>query len=216
MGTTRPSHAKAARLLAERDLVIAGLLEAVGPPRLAPPVESHFAALVRSVLYQQLAGAAAAAIHARLLDALDHQVTPEAFLALCPEALRAAGLSRNKALSLSDLAAKVNDGTIELEPRRLARESDEEVITRLCAVRGIGRWTAQMFLLFQLRRMDVWPTGDLGVRRGFGLAYGREMPSDKELEPLGEFARPYRSVLAWYCWRACEVLSQAGPSALTT
>lgn len=216
MGTTRPSHAKAARLLAERDPVIAGLLEAVGPPRLAPPVESHFAALLRSVLYQQLAGAAAAAIHGRLLNALDQQVTPEAVLALPPEALRAAGLSRNKALSLSDLAAKVHDGTVELAPARLARESDEEVIARLCAVRGIGRWTAQMFLLFQLRRMDVWPTGDLGVRRGFGLAYGQEMPSDKALEPLGEFARPYRSVLAWYCWRACEVFSGAGQSALTT
>ncbi|MDA8296154.1 MAG: DNA-3-methyladenine glycosylase 2 family protein [Actinomycetota bacterium] len=216
MGTTRPSHAQAARLLAERDPVIAGLLEAVGPPRLAPPVESHFAALLRSVLYQQLAGAAAAAIHGRLLDALAHTVTPEAFLALSPEALRAAGLSRNKARSLTDLAAKVHDGTVELAPRRLGRESDEEVIARLCAVRGIGRWTAQMFLLFQLRRMDVWPTGDLGVRRGFGLAYGQEMPSDKELEPLGEFARPYRSVLAWYCWRACEVFSGAGHSALTT
>jgi DNA-3-methyladenine glycosylase II len=157
------------------------------------------------VVYQQLAGAAAAAIHGRLVLALDGDISPAAFLALSAETLRAAGLSANKSASLRDLAAKVLDGTVVLNPRGLARESDEEVIARLSTVRGVGRWTAQMFLLFQLRRLDVWPAGDLGVRRGYGLAWGVPMPSERELGPLGEPLRPYRSVAAWYCWRACEL-----------
>jgi DNA-3-methyladenine glycosylase II len=160
---------------------------------------------VRSVVHQQLAGAAAVAIHGRLVLALDGDVTPAALLALSPETLRAAGLSANKSASLRDLATKVLDGTVVLAPRGLARESDEEVIARLSTVRGIGRWTAQMFLLFQLRRLDVWPAGDLGVRRGYGLAWKVPMPSERQLGLLGEPWRPYRSVAAWYCWRACEL-----------
>ena len=201
----RPSPAAAARELAGRDPVIATLVAAVGLPRLRRPNDSHFAALVRSVLYQQLAGAAAAAIHGRLVVALGGDVSPEPLLALAPETFRAVGLSANKAASLRDLAAKVLDGTVVLDPHGLARESDDEVVARLSTVRGIGRWTAEMFLLFQLRRLDVWPTGDLGVRRGYGLAWGVPMPSAKELEPLGDPYRPYRSVVAWYCWRACDI-----------
>jgi DNA-3-methyladenine glycosylase II len=199
------SHRAAAQELGRRDPVIGRLVEAVGPPTVRPSQQTHFGALVRSVVYQQLAGAAANAIHGRLVLALQGDVSPGALLALSPEALRAAGLSANKAASLRDLAAKVLDGTVVLNPRGLARESDEEVIARLSTVRGIGRWTAQMFLLFQLRRLDVWPTGDLGVRRGYGLAWGVPMPSERELGPLGEPLRPYRSVAAWYCWRACEL-----------
>ncbi|MCU1490165.1 MAG: DNA-3-methyladenine glycosylase [Acidimicrobiaceae bacterium] len=212
----RPTHAAAAKELAERDPILAALVEAVGVPRFRRPLESHFAALLRSVLYQQLAGAAAAAIHGRLLLAMGDEVSPEAFLAVSPERLREAGLSRNKAASLTDLATKVVDGTVVLDPRRLARESDDEVIDRLSAVRGIGRWTAQMFLMFQLRRLDVWPTGDLGVRKGFGLAWGIPMPTERELEPLGDAFRPYRSVAAWYCWRACDIYAGTSESALTT
>jgi DNA-3-methyladenine glycosylase II len=89
------------------------------------------------------------------------------------------------------------------------------VIARLSTVRGIGKWTAEMFLMFQLRRLDVWPTGDLGVRKGYGLAWGIPTPTAKELEPLGGPYRPYRSVLAWYCWRAAELYAGAGDSALT-
>ncbi len=211
-----PSHAAAARILGERDPVIAKLHAAVGPPRLRAPQESHFAALVRSVLYQQLAGSAAAAIHGRLVEAVGGQVVPERLLALPAGTLRTVGLSANKAASLVDLAAKVADGTVVLDPSGLAREGDDEVIARLTAVRGIGPWTAQMFLLFQLRRLDVWPTGDLGVRRGFGLAWGVPMPSAKELHPLGDPFAPYRSVVAWYCWRACELYAGSGASALTT
>jgi DNA-3-methyladenine glycosylase II len=201
------SHRTAAQELARRDPVLAELVHVVGPPKIRPSQQTHFGALVRSVVYQQLAGAAAAAIHGRLVLALDGDVSPAALLGLSAEALRAAGLSANKSASLRDLAAKVLDGTVVLAPRGLARESDEEVIARLSTVRGVGRWTAQMFLLFQLRRLDVWPAGDLGVRRGYGLAWGVPTPSERELGPLGEPLRPYRSVAAWYCWRACDLYS---------
>jgi len=204
----------AARQLAERDPVLARLVESVGPPRLRRALDSHFGALVRSVVYQQLAGKAAATIHGRLVAALDGDVSPEAVLALAPEQLRAAGLSGNKAASITDLATKVLDGTVVLDPAGIAGEDDDEVVARLTTVRGIGRWTAEMFLLFQLRRLDVWPTGDLGVRRGYGLAWGVPMPEPKELAVLGDPFRPYRSVVAWYCWRACELPGQA-PSPVT-
>jgi DNA-3-methyladenine glycosylase II len=209
------THADAARVLADRDPVIARLLAAAGPPRLRPPAESPFAALVRAVVYQQLAGAAATAIHGRLVAALHGEVAPAPLLALSDDELRAVGLSGNKVRSLRDLATKVLDGTVELSPRGLARQSDEEVVARLSTVRGIGAWTAQMFLLFQLRRLDIWPTGDLGVRRGFGLAWDRPMPTARELEPLGDPYRPYRSVVAWYCWRAAELYAGSADSALT-
>ena len=191
------------------------MVAAIGPPRLRPPQETAFAALVRAIVYQQLAGAAAAAIHGRLVTALGNEMEPQALIALSDDALRAAGLSANKTASLRDLAAKVLDGTVVLSPRGLSRESDEEVVARLSSVRGIGRWTAQMFLLFQLRRMDVWPTGDLGVRRGYGLAWHVPTPTARELQRLGDPYRPYRSVVAWYCWRAAELYAGAADSALT-
>src|ERR1700692_4568925 len=178
------SFAAAARILADRDPVIAGLLARTGPPRLSRPTETHFAALVRAIVYQQLAGRAAAAIHGRLIAALGGDVQPGPLIALSEEALRAAGLSRNKAASLRDLAMKVLDGTVVLSPRGLARQSNEEVAARLTAVRGIVPWTADIFLLFQLRRLDVWPAGDLGVRRGYGLAWNISMPSTRDLQPL--------------------------------
>jgi DNA-3-methyladenine glycosylase II len=211
----RVSHAEAADILATRDPVLAGLIAAGGPIRIGRRTGSHFAGLVEAIVYQQLAGAAARAIHGRLVAALDDDVEPEALLALSDEALRAAGLSANKARSLRDLATKVLDGTVVLSPRALSRQSDEEVIARLSTVRGIGPWTAQMFLMFRLRRLDVWPVADFGVRQGYGLAWKLPMPSARELEPLGEPYRPYRTVVAWYCWRAVELYAGAGESALT-
>jgi DNA-3-methyladenine glycosylase II len=207
--------AAAARILAGQDPVIARLLAETGPPKFGRPTESHFATLVRAVVYQQLAGRAAAAIHGRLITAMGGDVQPEPLLALSDEDLRAVGLSRAKVASLRDLAAKVLDGTVLLSPPRLARESDEEIIARLSTVRGIGRWTSEMFLLFQLRRLDVWPVGDLGIRHGYGLAWQVPTPTAKELQPLGDPYRPYRSVLAWYCWRAAELYGKAAASALT-
>jgi DNA-3-methyladenine glycosylase II len=205
----------AAAILAERDPVLHRLVAEVGPPKVRPPSETHFEALVRAVLYQQLAGPAAAAIHGRLIAALGDEVTPKRLLSLPPGTLRSVGLSANKAASLQDLSAKVLDGTVVLDPPGLRNENDAEVVARLTAVRGIGKWTAEMFLMFQLRRLDVWPTGDLGVRKGFGLAWEIPTPTAKQLDPLGDPFRPYRSVVAWYCWRAAEIYGGTADSALT-
>jgi 3-methyladenine DNA glycosylase/8-oxoguanine DNA glycosylase len=122
-------------------------------------------------------------------------------LALAPRKLRSAGLSRSKVLSIRDLAAKVADGEVPL--RSLGRLPDEEIVTRLSVVRGIGRWTAEMFLIFRLRRLDIWPVDDYGVRKGYSLAYGlRNLLTPKQLQDKGERYRPYRTVAAWYCWQA--------------
>jgi DNA-3-methyladenine glycosylase II len=203
------THRQAAKLLAERDPVMARLVADAGLPSFPAPTETHFETLVRAITYQQLAGAAARAIHGRLVAAVDGDVTAERLAALPDEALRAAGLSAAKTASLRDLSAKVLDGTVHLNPRELGRESDEEVAARLSSVRGIGKWTADMFLMFQLRRLDIWPTGDLGVRRGFGLAWSIPTPTARELDALGEPYHPYRSVVAWYCWRASEIYGAA-------
>jgi DNA-3-methyladenine glycosylase II len=211
----RVSHAEAADILAARDPVVASLIAAAGPIRIGRRTASHFAALVQAVVYQQLAGAAARAIHGRLVAALDDDVQPAALLALPDESLRTVGLSANKVRSLRDLATKVLEGTVVLSPRGLARQSDEEVTARLSTVRGIGPWTAQMFLMLQLRRLDIWPVGDYGVRHGYGLAWNVTTPTARELEPLGEPYRPYRTVVAWYCWRAVELYAGAAGSALT-
>ena len=197
----RISLSAAAAEVARRDRVMAQLIKRTGPFRLPRPSTDHFAALAESILYQQLAGAAAAAIHRRFVALFDGGLSPEAVLALSQRRLRTAGLSGSKAASIRDLAAKVADGTVPLD--HISRFSDEEIMTRLSVVRGIGRWTAEMFLIFQLRRLDVWPVDDYGVRKGYSLAYGlRELPTPKQLQVEGERFRPYRTVPAWYCWQA--------------
>jgi DNA-3-methyladenine glycosylase II len=211
----RVSYTAAAKALAKHDPVIARLVGEAGLPRLGRLQQTHFGALVQAIVYQQLAGRAASAIHGRLVTALDGEVEPAPLLALSDETLRAVGLSANKVASLRDLAAKVLDATIVLTPRGLSKLDDEELITALSSVRGVGRWTSQMFLMFQLRRIDVWPTGDFGVRRGYGLGWDIPMPTARQLEPLGDPFRPYRSVAAWYCWRAAELYGGSGPSAVT-
>lgn len=213
--TRKVTHRQAALILAERDPVLARLVKEAGLPRFPAPSESNFATLVRSVVYQQLAGPAARAIHGRLIAALGEEVTPERLLATAPETLRAAGLSARKVESLRDLSDKVLVGSVVLDARRLGRVSDEEIVAQLSAVRGIGKWSAEIFLMFQLRRMDVWPTGDLAIRRGYGLAWGIPTPTPKVLDALGEPYRPYRTVLAWYCWRAAQLYGAAAASAVT-
>jgi DNA-3-methyladenine glycosylase II len=167
-------------------------------------VGTHFAALARSITYQQLAGAAAAAIHGRMVAVLGGAVTAQAVLAADPAALRGAGLSAAKLASITDLAEKTIDGTVPLAG--IERVGDDEIVARLTAVRGIGRWTAEMFLLFELRRADVWPVDDLGVRHGWRLIHGaEEMLPPKLLQIEGERFRPYRTAAAWYCWQAVHV-----------
>jgi 3-methyladenine DNA glycosylase/8-oxoguanine DNA glycosylase len=195
------TFSRAAAALARRDPVMARLIDRSAPFNLPRRSTRHFAALAESILYQQLAGAAAAAIHRRFLDLFDDGLSPESLLALPARKLRGAGLSGAKVAAIRDLAAKVVAGVVPLH--RIGRLSDAEIVESLSVVRGIGRWTAEMFLIFQLRRLDVWPVGDYGVRTGYALAYGLPaLPTPKELEAMGERFRPYRTVAAWYCWRA--------------
>jgi len=201
---SRVSPGAASAELAHRDAVIARLVAEVGPCRLRRDGLDHFGALARSIVYQQLAGKAAAAIHGRFESLFDGPPTAESVLALPESALRGVGLSASKTASILDLAAKVQSGAVVLD--RIARLPDERIIERLVTIRGIGRWTAEMFLIFQLGRIDVWPVDDFGVRAGYAVAYGLpEPPTPRVLAPLGEAFRPYRSVAAWYCWRAIEL-----------
>ncbi|HEX5414909.1 MAG TPA: DNA-3-methyladenine glycosylase 2 family protein, partial [Chloroflexota bacterium] len=170
-----------------------------------PPSADAFNALARAIVYQQLAGKAASAIHKRFIALFDGQPTAEAVLQAEDAALRGCGLSANKTLALQDLARKTADGTVPLE--RIEELDDEEIITRLIAIRGIGRWTAEMFLLFQLHRPDVWPVDDFAVRKGYAIIHRLESsPTPRALRDLGEIYRPFRSAAAWYCWRATDTV----------
>jgi DNA-3-methyladenine glycosylase II len=198
---------RAVGAVAAADPLMAGFIKRAGAYEPRAGAGDYFASLARAILYQQLAGRAAAAIHARFVDTLDGQVTPQAVLAVTPEALRKAGLSGNKAVSIVDLATKATDGTVPLAD--LDELDDEEIITRLSTVRGIGRWTAEMFLMFELRRFDVWPVDDFGVRNGWTLIHSLPvMIKPRELREEGERFRPYRSIAAWYCWQAVGVLGK--------
>ena len=171
--------------------------------------EHPFDYLVRAIVYQQLATAAAATIHGRVCEALGGEVVPAKVLATDPETLRAAGMSRAKLKSVRDLAARVDDGSLGLELAELNALDDAAVVERLSAVWGIGRWTAEMFLMFRLGRPDVWPVGDLGVRSGWARIHGLdERPDARALEAAADHLRPHRSAVAWYCWRALEIPSE--------
>jgi DNA-3-methyladenine glycosylase II len=191
--------------VASRDPVMAALIERAGPMRLRPPRDAdYFTDLAETIVYQQLAGAAAAKIWGRVAALFPDGVTPDGLMAIPERSLRAAGLSGSKAASVRDLAAKVLDGTVPLEG--INRLRDEDIVARLSAVRGIGRWTAEMFLIFQLRRLDVWPVDDYGVRKGWAVAHGLAEPlKPRELMAAGDPFRPYRTVVAWYCWRAVDL-----------
>jgi len=196
-----------------RDPVLAHLAALAGPLTHRPrDPDGPFGALVRAIVFQQLAGRAAQAIHGRVRATVGDTLTPEALNAVSDQALRAAGLSANKLASLRDLSAKILDGTVELT--RSSRLGDEELIAGLVSVRGIGRWTAEMYMMFELRRLDVWPIDDLGVRQGYGLAWRVDPPpTAKQLAPLGDRFRPYRSVVARYCWAAVPLFRPGGTDA---
>ena len=182
---------------------MAELIKRVGKMELRDPSPDSFGALVRSIMFQQLAGAAATAILGRFLKLFADGLSPTAVLALAPGSMRAAGVSGPKEAAISDLARKVADGTVPLAD--VDSLADDELVARLVQVRGIGPWTAEMFLMFQLGRLDVWPVDDYGVRKGWTLVHRkREMIKPRALQAEGEKFRPYRSVAAWYCWRAVE------------
>jgi DNA-3-methyladenine glycosylase II len=181
------------------------LVEAVGPYDPRPPDGDYLGSLARAIVYQQLAGNAARAIHGRFVGLYDGRPTADAILRTSLDDLRRAGLSGNKVASILDLAQKVSDGTVPLE--RIDELPDDDVVARLRTVRGVGRWTAEMFLMFQLGRPDVWPVDDFGVRKGFARIHElAEPPKPKALDALGEVYRPYRSAAAWYCWRAVDTV----------
>ena len=186
------------------DPALAAFIDRAG---MAPPRRGEgdpLASLARAIVFQQLATRAAAAIHGRFVTAIGGRVTAEAILATEVSVLRGAGLSNAKTIALLDLAAKVSDGTVPLHG--IAALDDDEIVTRLTTVRGIGRWTAEMFLLFELERPDVWPVDDLGVRQGWRLIHGEsDLLKPKALQAEGDRFRPYRSVVALLCWHAVHV-----------
>jgi DNA-3-methyladenine glycosylase II len=203
----KTDYAPAVVALTRKDPALRKLVRVVGPCTMGwdRTRRPHFAELARMICYQQLAGAAARTIHGRFEALFDGRPTPETVLAISNDALRGAGLSAAKAASIRDLAVRVDAGEVKLA--RMGRLPDDEVVRELTLVRGIGRWTAEMFLMFQLGRPDVWPVDDLGVRKGYSLIYGLPaMPVARDLDPLGERFRPYRSVVAWYCWRAVDTV----------
>ena len=199
---------KAQRHLARRDAVLKRVIGSVGPCTLRLDGD-RFWGLVQSILAQQISGKAAAAIGERLAKALGPGgVTPARALKTPDHVLRSAGLSAAKARALRDLAHKVHDGSVPL--KQIHKLDDEQVITALVSVIGIGRWTAQMFLMFSLGRLDVLPVDDLGLRLGVQRHYGlAEPPKRAQLEELGEPWRPYRTVATWYVWRSLGAVPQS-------
>ncbi len=231
----RYDYALAVRELSAADPKLARLIQRAGPFTLRiASTQSPFEALAESIIYQQLHGKAAATIHRRLLESFipicglaqngnPAHPSPQHLLD-CPNAqLRAAGLSANKSLALRDLAAKTLDGTVPTLAR-IRRMSDQAIIDHLTQVRGIGRWTVEMLLIFRLGRPDILPTSDYGVRKGFALTFGKLKPSDKvtpadlptpaTMEARAKRWQPWRSIASWYLWRACD-LAAVGKKPLT-
>jgi DNA-3-methyladenine glycosylase II len=193
------------------DPILGDVIDRVGPYLIPRPPE-RFRALVRAIIFQQLAGRAAQTIFDRFVRQVGGKrfPTPALVLAATDEALRAAGLSRGKMVYVRDLATHVNNRTLNFH--RHARMTDDEIIVDLTRVRGIGRWTAEMFLMFNLHRPDVLPVGDLGVRNAVGRLYGMsEPPAPKELHEFGERWRPYRSVASWYLWQSLRIVTPGDP-----
>lgn len=206
--------ARAAAHVASAHPGFAALVARVGPVAIVPREEPPYASLRRAIVSQQLSTAAARTIHGRLLDRLGASPgtgspapdadAPATLLALDDDTLRGVGLSRAKAAALRDLAARTLDGTVpDLATAHIL--DDDALVARLTAVRGVGRWTVEMLLIFGLGRADVWPIDDLGVRKGYARLAGLDTaPAARALGPLGDAFRPYRSAAAWYCWRALD------------
>ena len=193
---------EAIHFLRRSDTVLSGIIDRVGEYQIRFR-EPDFATLVRSIVYQQLSGRVASVIFGRLSEALEGRVTPAGVLKLRPARMRKLGLSGQKTAYIRDLARHARDGRVVFQ--ELLELPDHEVITRLTQVKGIGVWTAHMFLIFALRRPDVLPTGDLGIRNAIRKAYGlNELPTPAEMEEMARKWRPYCTVASWYLWRSLE------------
>lgn len=203
MGTTTENSQAIARRIVRIEPKFREVVTKFGPAPIGvrPSKISNFQALAESILGQQLSVKAAATITERVIQAAGGRMDPAGIAKLTPSRLRSAGCSAAKARAISELAQVVADGDLPI--RSLNKKSDEAIMDLLLPLYGVGRWTVEMFLIFQLGRSDVWPTGDLGVRRGWEKLYKmkREVEID-ELEKLGAKFAPHRSHLAWYCWRA--------------
>ena len=188
--------------LRRADPILSAIIDRVGEYRIQFR-EPDFETLVKSIVYQQLSGKVAAVIFGRLVSASKGRLTPESILKLRPSRMRSLGLSTAKTAYIRDLARHTRDGRLVFE--ELPALVDAEAIERLTRVKGIGEWTAQMFLMFALRRADVLPVGDLGIRNAMRRAYGlAELPQAPEIERIAERWRPYCSVASWYLWRSLE------------
>src|SRR5438477_5277982 len=200
-------HDDAHRHLSASDKRLAALIARSRRYEIEPTLKLRpFDALAESIAYQQLSGKAAATIWKRVRAIFPKRkfLDPKIVLQTPDERFRAAGLSRSKVAALKDLAAKTIDGTVPTA-RAMAKMTDDEIIESLIQVRGIGRWTAEMLLLFDLGRPDVWPVHDYVVRKGFAKIFGkRKLPTPKQMVKQGQRFAPYRSALAWYCWSALE------------
>lgn len=203
---TPPDFAAARRALMRRDPVLAAIIRQHGPCGLGAVRDrfDHFAMLARAIVFQQLSTKAATTIHNRLLESLPGAaMTPAALAAIDDAQFRAAGISRQKAAYLRDLAEKVAAGTVPLD--QVDSLPDDEVIAALTAVKGIGRWTAEMFLIFRLQRPDVLPVGDLGIQNAIQKAYRlRKKPTPDRMRRLAAAWQPYRSIACWYLWRSLD------------
>jgi DNA-3-methyladenine glycosylase II len=202
---TPQEYARARRLLLRRDPILAALIRRHGPCGLAAAQRAdHFSALVRAITFQQLSTKAASTIYNRMVGLMpDGQPTPAALAAITDPQLRSAGMSRQKSAYLRDLCAKVSSREVDLDA--LDTMTDEDVVAALVKIKGIGRWSAEMFLIFRLLRPDVLPAGDLGILTAVQKAYRlRKRPSAERLRKIGEAWRPYRSVASWYLWRSLE------------
>lgn len=194
---------KAILHLKKADPVLCAIIERVGPYRMEYG-EPTFHSLAESILYQQLNGKAAVVIFNRFTEAAGDPVTPEGILKLSDAQMRAIGLSKQKTAYLRDLAQKTKDGLLNFE--RLADLSNEEVIEHLTQVKGIGVWTAHMFLMFTLKRPDILPTGDYGIQAAMKKHYRkRKWPKPKDMEKIAKSWAPYRSVACWYLWRSLDI-----------
>ena len=201
---------EAVKYLSSVDATLGKLIARAGPFEMPiRTMHNPFEALARNIIYQQLHGNAAAAIHQRVLALFGKKkLSPQDILEASDESLRGAGLSGAKLVALKDLAAKTLDGTVPTLAR-LRRMGDEEIIEKLIQVRGIGRWTVEMLLIFRLGRPDVLPVGDFAVCKGFSIVYGlKDLPKPKELIHYGERWKPFRSVASWYLWRVHELPSE--------
>src|SRR5437868_3007276 len=194
---------KAVNHLKKCDPVLRAIMERVGPFRMEfSPAE--FTSLAEAIVYQQLNGKAAATIWKRFAALAGEPITPEGILKLSDEQLRGVGLSKQKSAYLKDLAAKTAAGMLDFS--RLHELPDDEVIKHLTQVKGIGVWTAHMFLMFSLRRTDVLPTGDLGIQMAVKKHYRkRKLPKPKDMEKIAKCWSPYRSVACWYLWRSLDI-----------